>query len=56
MESWPSLSCFGKGFLVALLLVLVLTTESASGLGAAQARFTFKNADIAIVIEELASA
>jgi type II secretory pathway component GspD/PulD (secretin) len=54
MESWPSLSCFRKGFLVALLVVLVQTTESASGLGAPQARFTFENADISIVIEEVA--
>lgn len=53
MESWPSLSCFRRGFLVALLVVLVLTTESASVLGAPQARFAFENADISIVIEEV---
>lgn len=54
MESWLLRSSLGRMFSAATFLVLLLTIHAVSVLGAAEARFTFENVDIKIVVAEVA--
>lgn len=54
MESWSLRASLGKLLSAALLLVLPLTIAPAPVLGAPRAEFTFEDADIKIVVAEVA--